>query len=83
MDWRSHAACRRVDPELFFPVGTSGPALVQTEQAKAVCALCPVAEECLGWALTTGQDAGVWGGLSETERRTIQRKGGIRALASA
>nr|BFE68086.1 hypothetical protein GCM10020092_013870 [Actinoplanes digitatis] len=39
MDWRHHAICRDEDPELFFPIGTSGPALLQVEQAKAVCRL--------------------------------------------
>ena len=71
MDWRHRAACRDEDPELFFPIGTSGPALLQVEQAKAVCRRCPVSEECLRWALETGQDAGVWGGMSEEERRAF------------
>ena len=57
------------EPELFFPVGTSGPALVQTARAKAVCRRCPVMIQCRTWALTTGQTAGVWGGMSEDERR--------------
>ncbi|GGS25832.1 WhiB family transcriptional regulator [Actinokineospora fastidiosa] len=74
MDWRHRAACRDEDPELFFPVGTSGPALSQVEQAKAVCARCPVAASCLAWALESGQDAGVWGGMSEDERRALKRR---------
>lgn len=74
IDWRHRAACRDEDPELFFPVGTTGPALVQTADAKAVCARCPVAAECLTWALETGQDAGVWGGMSEDERRALRRR---------
>jgi WhiB family redox-sensing transcriptional regulator len=45
------------------------------EAAKAVCAMCPVRPECLTWALATGQDAGVWGGTSEEERRVMR---GIR-----
>ncbi|MEU2900177.1 WhiB family transcriptional regulator [Streptomyces sp. NPDC088106] len=73
-NWRSGAACRTEDPELFFPIGTSGPALVQTEQAKAVCRGCPVREQCLEWALETGQSIGVWGGTSETERRALKRR---------
>jgi WhiB family redox-sensing transcriptional regulator len=52
MDWRHRAACRAtVDPELFFPVGTSGPALQQVIEAKTVCHRCPVSAECLRWAL--------------------------------
>lgn len=83
MDWRHDAVCREEDPELFFPVGTTGPALLQVEQAKAVCGRCPVADECLAWAFESGQDAGVWGGMSEDERRAVIRRGGMRALAIA
>lgn len=74
MDWRRQAACRDEDPELFFPVGTSGPALLQVAEAKSVCARCPVLAECLTWALETGEDAGVWGGLDEDERRALRRR---------
>jgi WhiB family redox-sensing transcriptional regulator len=81
MDWRHRAVCRDEDPELFFPIGTSGPALLQVEQAKAVCRRCSVTSECLHWALDTGQDAGVWGGMSEEERRALKRRGGIRVRA--
>ncbi|MGI8532307.1 MAG: WhiB family transcriptional regulator [Geodermatophilaceae bacterium] len=74
MDWRHRAICRDGDPELFFPIGNTGPALLQIEQAKAVCRRCPVTQDCLTWALETGQDAGVWGGLSEDERRALKRR---------
>ncbi len=74
MDWRHHAACRDVDPELFFPIGNTGPALLQIEEAKHVCRRCPVSESCLRWALESGQDAGVWGGTSEDERRALKRR---------
>lgn len=74
MDWRHRAACRDEDPELFFPIGNTGPALVQIEEAKQVCRRCPVMESCLQWALDTGQDAGVWGGHSEDERRALNRR---------
>ena len=72
-DWRHRAACRDEDPELFFPAGTSGPALLQVEQAKAVCRRCPVTGECLRWALDTGQEYGIWGGATEEERRAWRR----------
>jgi WhiB family redox-sensing transcriptional regulator len=73
-DWRNQAACREIeDPDLFFPIGTTGPALDQIEQAKVVCRTCSVRERCLEWALSTGQDTGVWGGLSEEERKQLQR----------
>ncbi|MFJ5787895.1 WhiB family transcriptional regulator [Streptomyces hydrogenans] len=74
MDWRHNAVCREEDPELFFPVGNTGPALLQIEEAKAVCRRCPVMEACLQWALEFGQDEGVWGGLAETERRAMKRR---------
>jgi WhiB family redox-sensing transcriptional regulator len=80
-DWRHYALCRDEDPELFFPIGTSGPALLQVEQAKAVCQRCSVTSECLQWALDSGQDAGVWGGMSEDERRLMKRRGGLRVRA--
>jgi len=54
--------------------------LLQIEEAKAVCRRCDVREQCLQWALETGQDAGVWGGLSEDERRALKRR---RARARA
>lgn len=74
MDWRHNAACRDEDPELFFPIGNTGPFLIQAEEAKAVCRRCPVIEACLQWALEFGQDSGVWGGLSEDERRAMKRR---------
>jgi len=74
MDWRHKAACLTEDPELFFPVGNTGPAIAQIEDAKRVCRRCVVRDQCLQWALDTGQDHGVWGGASEEERRTIRRR---------
>lgn len=74
MDWRHRAACLTEDPELFFPIGNTGPALQQIEDAKAVCRSCSVTEICLKWAIDTGQDAGVWGGMSEDERRSLKRR---------
>src|ERR1044071_10361236 len=73
MDWRSRAACLDEDPELFFPIGNTGPAILQIEEAKQVCRRCEVREQCLQWALEAGQDHGVWGGLSEDERRALKR----------
>ncbi|KUL45764.1 WhiB family transcriptional regulator [Streptomyces regalis] len=73
-DWRDHAACRHEDPDLFYPIGTSGPMLLQTEQAKAVCRRCSVRERCLRWALDTEQFIGIWGGTSENERRALRRR---------
>ena len=74
-DFRARAACRDFDPELFFPVGAPGAPLydVQVAEAKAVCRRCPVAPECLFWALDTGQEFGVWGGADEHERAALRR----------
>jgi WhiB family redox-sensing transcriptional regulator len=72
--WRDDGACRQEDPELFFPIGTTGAAAVQIEKAQAVCRRCPVTQTCLSWALETGQDAGVWGGSTEEERRSLRRR---------
>ena len=88
MSWRESAACRDVDPDLFFPIGTGGLTLVQIGEAKAVCARCPVRERCLEWALDVGQVEGVWGGTTESERRATRRRSArrktepIRAKAS-
>ncbi|RPK80450.1 MULTISPECIES: WhiB family transcriptional regulator [Streptomyces] len=78
-NWRLHAACREEDPDLFFPIGSTGPAVVQTAEAKAVCGTCPVQAACLEWALENGQDSGIWGGLSENERRALKRRSRRRA----
>ncbi|MFB8290639.1 WhiB family transcriptional regulator [Kitasatospora purpeofusca] len=74
MHWIHRAVCREEDPELFFPIGNTGPALLQIEEARSVCRRCPVMEQCLQRALETGQDAGVWGGMSEDERRAMKRR---------
>ncbi|MEU0335198.1 WhiB family transcriptional regulator [Streptomyces sp. NPDC006193] len=73
-NWRDHAACRHEDPDLFFPIGTTGPAQVQAQQAKAVCHRCPVRKQCLDWALDTAQSIGVWGGTTEVERQALRRR---------
>jgi WhiB family transcriptional regulator, redox-sensing transcriptional regulator len=73
-DWRHRAACRDHDPELFFPVSDMGPGARQTEQAKAVCARCPVRAECLEYALDNALDHGIYGGTTESERRTLRRR---------
>jgi WhiB family transcriptional regulator, redox-sensing transcriptional regulator len=70
-NWRDLAACRSADPELFFPVGDDGPALVQIAAAKAVCAGCPVVAECLSFALVAVPE-GVAGGLTVEERRGLR-----------
>ena len=71
--WRNDAACRSTDPDLFFPVGTTGVALDHIASAKAVCETCAVKVPCLEFAIETNQDAGVWGGTAEEERRQLRR----------
>jgi WhiB family transcriptional regulator, redox-sensing transcriptional regulator len=82
-EWRKVAACRDTDPDLFFPVGTTGPAIEQIENAKAVCRTCDAQVPCLEFALSTNQDSGVWGGTSEEERRKLRRQWLARRRAQA
>ena len=73
-EWRSAAACRSADPDLFFPISASGPARQQTAEAKAICAICPVRRQCLAFAVRTGQPHGIWGGTTEEERAAARRE---------
>lgn len=75
MKWLDRAACVGEDPDLFFPVSRSGPAVRDALAAKRICCRCPVATDCLDWALRTRQIAGVWGGTSEEERAELIRAG--------
>ena len=78
------AACRDVDPELFFPDGDIRSARAQVKTAKLICRGCPVSATCLNWALASGQEAGIWGGLTEDERRGLHRRGrGFRPAADS
>jgi len=70
--WRRQANCMGVDPDLFFPERGSS-----TREAKEVCRGCVVREECLEFALENGEKFGIWGGLSERERRRIRRRRNI------
>jgi WhiB family redox-sensing transcriptional regulator len=82
-EWRADAACRDTDPDLFFPVGTTGPAIEQIRAAKAVCQQCEAQAACLEYALATHQDSGVWGGTSEEERRLLRKQYRASRLRSA
>lgn len=68
-DWRVRAACRDKDPELFFPLGSSVPALAQEAEAKAVCARCPSRAACLDFAQQQEIADGIFGGLTDGDRR--------------
>jgi WhiB family redox-sensing transcriptional regulator len=71
--WRPDAACRDLDPNLFFPAGETGPAAEQIAHATSICRNCPVSDLCLEFSLQTHQDYGIWGGTTEDERRQIRR----------
>lgn len=71
--WKMRANCMGVDPDLFFPERGAS-----TRDAKEVCMGCVVREECLEYALNNGEKFGIWGGMSERERRRLRR---ARALA--
>lgn len=73
--WQRFANCLGVDPDLFFPERGAS-----TREAKEVCRACVVRADCLEYAITNGEKFGIWGGLSERERRRIRR---ARALANA
>jgi WhiB family redox-sensing transcriptional regulator len=69
--WREAAACLDAPAEVsFFPDKEDFAGIVK---AKAICASCPVADECLSWALQTNQTEGIWGGHTAKERRSIRR----------
>jgi WhiB family transcriptional regulator, redox-sensing transcriptional regulator len=72
MNWREDVACHGADPDLFFPIGTTGAASRQAEMAKRICRACPVQIQCLAWALQNGVTDGVWGGTTPDERRMIR-----------
>jgi len=77
-DWRESGACRTAPTALFFPAtdDEAGP-------AKAICATCPVREPCLVFALANREEQGVWGGLTETERRRTRRRRADAARAAS
>jgi WhiB family transcriptional regulator, redox-sensing transcriptional regulator len=68
LSWQARANCMGVDPDLFFPERGAS-----TREAKEVCRGCVVREDCLEYALANGEKFGIWGGLSERERRRIRR----------
>ena len=69
LSWRAHAACRGIDPNIFYPASDE-----DAEEAKGICAACPVRQACLEYALANRERDGVWGGATERERRRIVRQ---------
>jgi WhiB family redox-sensing transcriptional regulator len=78
--WQESANCLGVDPDLFFPERG-----VSIKEARSVCSGCEVRLECLEYALRHGEKFGIWGGMSERERRRIRRQRGLarRGVATA
>jgi hypothetical protein len=68
-EWQARALCAQTDPEAFFPEKGGS-----TRDAKRICARCEVKENCLQYALDHDERFGIWGGLSERERRKIKRQ---------
>lgn len=68
LSWQRLANCLGVDPDLFFPERGAS-----TREAKEVCKGCVVRNECLDYALANGEKFGIWGGMSERERRRVRR----------
>lgn len=73
-DWQELAACRDSQPSLFFPIGTTGPAVEQITEAVAICRTCVVQETCLEYAFESNQESGVWGGYPEDDRHRLRQK---------
>lgn len=82
-NWRALSRCRDEDPELFFPIGTSGPAERQTYEAKQVCYRCPVIDDCRRESFEEPiAEFGVFGGLDEYERRAMRPKRDTEAVCT-
>lgn len=79
MSWQQRALCTQTDPDSFFP--EKG----ESSEAKQVCMSCPVRVDCLDYALANGEQSGIWGGLTETELRSVQTRRAtlIRGKAAA
>jgi WhiB family transcriptional regulator, redox-sensing transcriptional regulator len=74
--WWSRAACLTSDPDLFFPVSSSGLALSQVRRAKAICSRCEIRQACFDYSLRAGPIQGIWGGTTEEERRRLRNRNG-------
>ena len=76
--WQSRANCMGVDPDLFFPERGAS-----TREAKEVCRGCVVKDDCLEYALDNGEKFGIWGGMSERERRRLRRSRALERRSAA
>jgi WhiB family redox-sensing transcriptional regulator len=78
LEWQDHANCKGANADLFFPERGAS-----TRAAKAICRECLVRDECLEFAITTGEKFGIWGGMSERERRRVRRERQLAARRRA
>jgi WhiB family redox-sensing transcriptional regulator len=72
-DWREAGACAQHDPDLFFPISSTGPAREQIAEAQAICGTCPVQRPCLEFALEHDLGYGIWGGTTPQDRQARRR----------
>lgn len=79
-DWRAAGACLSADPELFFPIATGTVAARQIMKAQQICANCQVRQQCLDFAMRTGEVHGVWGGTTPEERIRFRRQHARRRI---
>jgi WhiB family transcriptional regulator, redox-sensing transcriptional regulator len=87
-EWRAASACLTADPELFFPIAEGSAADSQVSSALLVCARCAVRQQCLDFAMATGEAHGIWGGTTPDERirarrRSMRRRNSGRQLAAS
>jgi WhiB family redox-sensing transcriptional regulator len=78
LEWRAEANCSGFDPDLWF-----APGALEHKEAKRICRSCPVRRECLSYALETPVDHGVWGGMTERERRSFRRRQEAATLSAS
>lgn len=77
-EWRAEGACLTADPDLFFPIATGYAGAAQVAKAQQVCARCAVRQQCLDFAMRTGEADGIWGGTTPEERTRARRQAAAR-----
>ena len=73
IEWRAESACLNTDPDVFFPVAVGSAASKQVERAMRICADCTVRQQCLDFAIRSGEKDGIWGGTTPDERIRVRR----------
>jgi WhiB family redox-sensing transcriptional regulator len=81
-NWRAAGACLTADPDLFFPVSGGAPSAREEDQALRICARCAVRQQCLDFAVRTGEMHGIWGGTTPAERIRDRRSRTRRRAAA-